>query len=226
MSSPTRRNLVIFAVALALGVVALKGVGARNSSTVMLPAPALDEARTSATEQTAVLAGGCFWGVQAIFQHVKGVKSAVSGYAGGLINAPTYALVSMGTTGHAESVRITYDPAIVTYGTLLKAFFSVAHDPTTLNRQGPDRGTQYRSAIFYASGEQRQIAEAYVAQLNAARVFSDPIVTQIAELPGFYPAEDYHQDYASKHPYSPYIMINDAPKIAQLKKQMPELWRD
>jgi peptide-methionine (S)-S-oxide reductase len=156
---------------------------------------------------------------------VKGVSSVVSGYAGGTINAPTYPVVSTGTTGHAESVQIAYDPSKVSYGTLLKVFFSVAHDPTTLNRQGPDHGTQYRSAIFFRSAEQQKVADAYVAQLTAAHAFADPIVTQIAPLPAFYPAEDYHQDYFDKNRYTPYIVINDAPKVKHLEERFPELWQ-
>ena len=190
-----------------------------------LPNPALDEPRSSSHEASAVLAGGCFWGVQAVFQHVKGVTSVVSGYSGGEINAPSYQLVSSGMTGHAEAVRITYDPAVVSFGTLLKVFFAVAHDPTQLNRQGPDRGTQYRSAIFYADEVQRRVASAYVAQLTAAKSFAEPIVTQIAPLTGFYEAESYHQNYATTHPYAPYILMNDAPKIRRLESSMPSLWR-
>ena len=195
------------------------------SAAVALPAPIVDIPTTTSAD-TAVFAAGCFWGVQAVFQHVQGVSSVLSGYAGGMMNAPTYGLVSSGMSGHAESVRIAYDPRKVSYGTLLRIFFSVAHDPTTLNAQGPDRGTQYRSAIFFSNDEQRKVAESYVAQLAAARAFDQPIVTQIAPLPAFYPAEDYHQNYATTHPYSPYIMINDAPKVANLKKRMPELWRE
>ena len=190
-----------------------------------LPAAAVD-VRSGAASDTAVFAGGCFWGVQAVFQHVQGVSSVLSGYAGGMTNAPTYAHVNSGMSGHAESVRIAYDPRTVSYGTLLRVFFSVAHDPTTLNAQGPDHGTQYRSAIFFTSDDQRKVAESYVSQLTASRAFEQPIVTQITPLPAFYPAEDYHQNYATAHPYSPYIMINDAPKVEHLKQRMPELWQE
>lgn len=207
----------IFAVRLAIANV--------PHAAVTLPAPSLDEPRSASHEASAVFAGGCFWGVQAVFQHITGVTSVVSGYAGGEINAPTYQLVSSGMTGHAESVRITYDPAVVSYGTLLKVFFAVAHDPTTLNRQGPDRGTQYRSAIFYENDVQRRVADSYVAQLASAKSFPEPIVTQIAPLGAFHEAEQYHQNYATTHPYAPYILMNDAPKIRRLEQSMPELWR-
>ena len=176
-------------------------------------------------QQTAVIAGGCFWGIQAVFQHVKGVISATSGYSGGDAKTAQYEIVSTGETGHAESVKITYDPAQITYGELLRVFFSVAHDPTQVNRQGPDEGTQYRSGIFYGNQEQKKIADAYIAQLEQARVFSQPIVTQVVPLKAFYPAEAYHQDYATKHPYDAYIMINDAPKVVALKKTLPQLYR-
>jgi peptide-methionine (S)-S-oxide reductase len=160
-----------------------------------------------------------------VFTHVKGVSAVVSGYAGGTINAPTYGVVSTGMTGHAESVQIAFDPSKVSYGTLLKVFFEVAHDPTTLNRQGPDHGTQYRSAIFFLSPDQQKVAESYVAQLTAAHAFKAPIVTQIAPLPAFYRAEEYHQDYFMKNRYTPYIVINDAPKVKHLEESMPELWQ-
>ena len=176
-------------------------------------------------EQTAVLAGGCFWGVDAVFKHVKGVSRVVSGYSGGEPATANYEAVSTGRTGHAESVQITYDPAKISYGQLLKVFFAVAHDPTELNRQGPDVGTQYRSVIFYANGEQKQIAESYIGQLNKAGVFRVPIVTQVAPLKQFYPAEDYHQNYLALHPYQPYIVINDMPKLRQLRREFPALYR-
>jgi len=179
---------------------------------------------TTITEQNAVVAGGCFWGIQAVFQHVKGVISATSGYAGGSAKSAEYELVSTGETGHAESVKIIYDPSKITYGQLLRVFFSVAHDPTQLNRQGPDEGTQYRSSIFYGTEEQKRIAEAYVAQLDKSKVFQRPIVTQILALKAFYPAEAYHQDYAALHPNNPYIMYNDAPKVAHLREQFPDLY--
>jgi peptide-methionine (S)-S-oxide reductase len=189
------------------------------------PNPAQD-APIAATkgEQTAVFAGGCFWGIQAVFQHVKGVLNATSGYSGGAANTAEYELVSTGDTGHAESVKITFDPSQITYGQLLRVFFSVAHDPTQLNRQGPDSGTQYRSVIFYNSGEQKRIAEAYIAQLGKAKVFSRPVVTQVVTLKAFYSAEAYHQDYAANHPNNPYIVYNDAPKVAHLHQQFPELY--
>ncbi len=192
----------------------------------VFPNPALDAPIARAgLRQDAVLAGGCFWGIQAVFQHVKGVKSAISGYAGGAADKAQYELVSTGETGHAESVKIVYDPSLITYGQLLRVFFSVAHDPTLLNRQGPDIGTQYRSAIFYGSNEQKQIAEAYIAQLVKAQIFPHPIVTQVVPLKAFFPAEAYHQDYAALHPNDPYIAYNDAPKVEQLRQQFPDLYR-
>jgi peptide-methionine (S)-S-oxide reductase len=200
-------------------------VACRAGSGAAVPAPATDEPQALAHgKETAVIAGGCFWGIQAVFQHVKGVHSATSGYAGGTVKNPDYETVSSGRTGHAESVEIVYDPSKVTYGELLRVFFSVAHDPTELNRQGPDEGTQYRSVIFYTNDEQKRIAEAYIAQLNQAKVFSRPIVTQVAPLQAFYHAEDYHQNYATLHPDNPYIVYNDAPKVANLKKEFPDLY--
>jgi peptide-methionine (S)-S-oxide reductase len=190
-----------------------------------LPSPAVDAAiAASKSEQTAVFAGGCFWGIQAVFQHVKGVTNATSGYSGGPATAAEYELVSTGETGHAESVKITYDPSQITYGQLLRVFFSVAHDPTQLNRQGPDSGSQYRSVIFYNGEEQKRIAEAYIVQLEKAKVFSRPIVTQVVPLKAFYAAEAYHQDYAAHHPDNPYIVYNDAPKVAHLRQEFPELY--
>jgi len=174
--------------------------------------------------QTAVFAGGCFWGVQAVFQHVKGVISATSGYSGGSAKTAEYEIVSTGETGHAESVQVVYDPSQITYGELLRVFFSVAHDPTELNRQGPDTGTQYRSVIFFANEEQKRIANAYIAQLDTAKVFRHPIVTQVVPLQAFYPAEAYHQDYATLHPNQPYIAFNDAPKVEHLRQEFPELY--
>jgi peptide-methionine (S)-S-oxide reductase len=192
---------------------------------VALPDPAVDAVRAAAPGRaTAVVAGGCFWGVQAVFQHVKGVTAAVSGYSGGAANTAKYELVSDGDTGHAESVQITYDPSQVTYGELLKVFFSVAHDPTELNRQGPDDGPQYRSVVFYKGDEQKRIAEAYVAQLQHARVFPGAIVTQVVPLSAFYRAEEYHQNYAALHPHDPYIAMNDAPKVSHLQQQFPALY--
>jgi peptide-methionine (S)-S-oxide reductase len=184
------------------------------------------ELATAAAEDTAVFAGGCFWGVEAVFDHVKGVKQAISGYAGGQLVNPTYEQVSTGDTGHAESVEVIYDPAQVSYGKLLQIFFSVAHDPTQLNRQGPDHGTQYRSAIFYRNAQQQRVAESYIKQLTDAKTFSRPIVTQVAKLNGFYEAEDYHQNYLENHPNQLYIVINDKPKVAALKKEFAEIYRD
>jgi peptide-methionine (S)-S-oxide reductase len=196
-----------------------------SSAAVKLPNPVADEPLSkSKSTETVVLAGGCFWGIQAVFEHVKGVSSATAGYSGGSASTAQYETVSTGQTGHAESVRVVYDPSQVSIGQILKVFFSVAHDPTELNRQGPDEGTQYRSVIFYASEDQRRIAQAYVDQLNGAKVFTRPIVTQIVGLKAFYPAEGYHQDYAEHHPNEPYIAINDLPKLDHLKQTLPELY--
>jgi len=187
--------------------------------------PATDAGLASAKgQQTAVIAGGCFWGIQAVFQHVKGVTKAVSGYSGGDAKTAEYEVVSTGETGHAESVKITYDPSQITYGQLLRVFFSVAHDPTELNRQGPDSGTQYRSVIFYNNDEQKRIAEAYIAQLDKVKVFPRAIVTQVVPLKAFYPAEAYHQDYATRHPNDLYIVYNDAPKVVHLREQLPAIY--
>lgn len=196
-----------------------------SSAAAKLPNPTADDplSKTKGT-QTIVLAGGCFWGIQAVFEHVKGVSSATAGYSGGSASTAQYETVSTGQTGHAESVRVVYDPAQVSFGQILKVFFSVAHDPTELNRQGPDEGTQYRSVIFYSSEDQRRIAQAYVDQLNGAKVFARPIVTQIVALKAFYPAESYHQDYAEHHPNDPYIAFNDLPKLDHLKQTLPELY--
>ncbi|KPU61774.1 peptide-methionine (S)-S-oxide reductase [Pseudomonas fluorescens] len=192
---------------------------------VIIPPPALDET-TQARSETAVFAGGCFWGVQGVFQHVKGVKNAVSGYAGGAANTAQYERVSSGNTGHAESVEVTFDPGQVSYGTLLQIYFSVAHNPTELNRQGPDSGTQYRSAIFTKSTEQQRVAQAYITQLDAAHVFDKPIVTKLETFNGFYPAEEEHQDFLTEHPTYPYIVINDLPKVAQLKQLYPNRYQE
>lgn len=190
----------------------------------VVPDAAVDQAAASApAKQTAVLAGGCFWGVEAVFEHVKGVSKVVSGFAGGEKKTAHYEEVSSGRTGHAESVEITYDPSQVTYGQLLKVYFAVAHDPTEVNRQGPDTGTQYRSAIFYANDEQEKIAEAYIKQLNEAHVFAKPIATQVAPLNGFFAAESYHQNYLEHHMDQPYIVYNDLPKLRALQKQLPQL---
>jgi peptide-methionine (S)-S-oxide reductase len=196
------------------------------ASVTAIPDPILDAPLTSARgEQTAVLAGGCFWGVDAVFKHVKGVSRVASGYSGGPANKAQYDKVSTGETGHAESVRITYDPSRISFGQLLKVFFSVAHDPTQLNRQGPDTGTQYRSAIFYVDAEQKRIAEAYIDQLNKAKVFRSPIVTAVSALQSFHEAESYHQDYLAQHMDEPYIIINDLPKIENLRKYLPGLYK-
>lgn len=218
-------NKVLVVVAAAVLLVAFAGFAFGGASPVSLPKPAADQAKAAASgRQTAVFAGGCFWGVQAVFQHVKGVIKATSGYSGGEAKTAEYELVSTGDTGHAESVQVTYDPSQVTYGELLRVFFSVAHDPTELNRQGPDEGTQYRSAIFYSNAEQKRIAEAYIAQLEQAHSFPQRIVTQVTPLKAFYAAEPYHQDYAANHPNQPYIVYNDAPKVAHLRQQFPELY--
>ena len=189
-------------------------------------APAGNAPVIGTSDQVAVFSGGCFWGVQAVFQHTKGVTSAISGYAGGEQAKASYDRVSGGNTGHAESVRVTFDPSEVSYGQLMQVFFGIAHDPTQLNYQGPDHGTQYRSAIWYTTPEQKAEAERYVAQLTKEKVFPRPIVTEIAALPTFYPAEAYHQDYATLHPRQPYIVINDAPKVERLKKDLPSLYRE
>jgi peptide-methionine (S)-S-oxide reductase len=191
-----------------------------------IPAPTLDEAQPSTpTQRTVVFSGGCFWGVQAVFLHVKGVISATSGYSGGSAKTAEYETVSTGETGHAESVQVVYNASQVTYGKLLWIFFSVAHDPTQLNRQGPDEGTEYRSAIFYTSDEQKHITDAYIAQLVQAKIFSHRIVTQVGPLQAFYPAEAYHQNYAALHPNQPYIMFNDAPKVEHLRQQFPDIYK-
>lgn len=180
---------------------------------------------TAPGEATAVFAGGCFWGVDAVYKHLKGVKKVVSGYSGGSAGTASYMLVGTGTTGHAEAVQITYDPSQIAYSDLLRVFFAVAHDPTQLNRQGPDVGTQYRSAIFYVDAQQKDVAQRYIAQLDAGKVFSKPIVTQVAALDKFYPAEDYHQNYLALHPDQPYIVYHDLPKLEALKKQFPAWYR-
>jgi len=210
--------------AAALAALCVGGCGG-SSVAATLPDPAVDAAKTADKRAaTAVFAGGCFWGVEAVFKHVKGVTSAVSGYAGGSAKTAHYEIIGMGLTGHAESVQVTYDPSQISYGQLLRVFFSVAHDPTQLNRQGPDAGTQYRSAIFYADPEQQRIAQAYIDQLSKAKTFARPIVTQLTPLNAFYPAEDYHQDYLAKHPESMYIVINDMPKLNNLRQEFPQIY--
>jgi peptide-methionine (S)-S-oxide reductase len=223
MHQSSVRSAAVLLFASLLGVTACTAKASPAGAAV--PAPAVDAPRAaSAGQQTAVIAGGCFWGIQAVFQHVKGVIRATSGYAGGSAKTAEYETVSTGETGHAESVLIVYDPSQITYGELLRVFFSVAHDPTQLNRQGPDTGTQYRSSIFYGNDEQKRIAEAYIAQLDQAKVFSGPIVTKVVPLQAFYAAEDYHQNYAALHPNQPYIMYNDAPKVEHLRQQFPDLY--
>jgi peptide-methionine (S)-S-oxide reductase len=221
MSRTSVRMMAMILTVLA-GAVACQ---ARSGAGAAVPAAAADETKAAVRgKETAVVAGGCFWGIQAVFQHVKGVISATSGYSGGTAKNPDYEEVSSGRTGHAESVQIVYDPSKVTYGELLQVFFSVALDPTEVNRQGPDTGTQYRSVIFYGNDDQKRIAEAYIAQLDQAKVFPKRIVTQVVPLEKFYPAEDYHQNYYTLHPDNPYIVYNDAPKVANLKKEFPELY--
>jgi len=197
------------------------------SPAVKVPDPAVDAPLAAAPgREVAVLSGGCFWGMQAVFEHVKGVIKVTSGYSGGDQASPSYEEVSTGTTGHAESVQISYDPSQISYGQLLKVFFSVAHDPTELDRQGPDHGTQYRSAIWFSSPEQQRIATAYISQLEKASVFPSNIVTEVSPLKAFYAAEDYHQDYFYHHPYSIYIIVNDKPKVENLKSEWPSLWKE
>jgi peptide-methionine (S)-S-oxide reductase len=211
--------------AAAIGALAVTAVVVAPSlaaeDAVIIPAPATDM-KPSDGIQTVVVAGGCFWGVQGVFQHTAGIVNAVSGYAGGSRNTADYSTVSTGTTGHAESVEIKYDPSKISYGKILQIFFSVAHDPTQLNRQGPDSGTQYRSAIFTTNDEQKKVTDAYIAQLNAAKVYKKPIVTKVGPLEGFFPAEAYHQDYLTLHPNQPYIAYNDIPKVENLKKIFAE----
>ena len=222
----SRASIRVYTRMFAMMLTVLAGtLACQAGSGAVVPAPAADEAKAATSaKQTAVVAGGCFWGIQAVFQHVKGVLTATSGYAGGSVKNPDYETVSSGRTGHAESVEIVYDPSQVSYGELLRVFFSVAHDPTELNRQGPDHGTQYRSAIFCSNEEQQRIAKAYIDQLDQAKIFGHPIVTVISVGNSFYEAEAYHQDYAVHHPNEPYIMINDLPKVANLRKQFPNLY--
>jgi peptide-methionine (S)-S-oxide reductase len=211
-------------IALAILLFALPATVMAGEAAVVIPAPAIDEAATGKSE-TAVFAGGCFWGVQGVFQHVKGVRNAVSGYSGGAKETASYDTVSLGETGHAESVEVTFDPSEVSYGTLLQIFFSVAHNPTELNYQGPDQGTQYRSAIFTESESQQKVAAAYIAQLDKTGLFHAPIVTRLSKLDGFYPAEKHHQDFLTLNPDYPYIVYNDMPKIDNLKAIFPGSFR-
>ncbi len=220
-------RLSVLAVVLSLSAVAtlLTVPLSASEEARQIPTPVIDAAAGGATSETAVLAGGCFWGVQGVYQHVDGVESAVSGYAGGEKETAQYYVVGRGTTGHAESVRVTFDPRKISYGRILQIYFSVAHNPTELNRQGPDAGAQYRSAIFPANAEQARVAEAYIEQLNKARVFDGAIVTKIEPNKIFYPAEAYHQDFLVQHPNHPYIAINDLPKIGELKRLFPDIYR-
>ena len=225
-----RRSILQAGIAV-LAAMPLTGLHARlvaaAERAVVIPPPAVDASPVAGRGlQTAVLAGGCFWGVQAVYQHTKGVTQAVSGYAGGQKDTAHYEMVGTGRTGHAESVSITFDPQQISYGKILQIYFSVAHNPTELNRQGPDFGTQYRSAIFYADDEQKRVASAYIAQLQQAHVFGSPIVTKLEPLSGFYPAEDYHQDFLVLHPSYPYIVFNDLPKLDSLKQVFPDDYRE
>jgi len=221
----TSRWLAIGVIAvLVLGVVFMATRGVKAAGVAVPPATTDDGLAMKPGKQTAVFAGGCFWGTQSVFERVKGVVDTTVGYAGGSESTATYDQVTTETTGHAESIRVVYDPSKITYGQLLRIFFSVAHDPTQLNRQGPDVGTSYRSAIFYESAEQQKIAQAYIAQLDAAHVFPQKIVTEVTPLKGFYDAEEYHQHYADRNPGNPYILVCDRPKVEALKKQFPELF--
>jgi peptide-methionine (S)-S-oxide reductase len=229
MQSPIiGRTIAIAIIILLVGWTAFRSLSARPPAapSAAMPVPTLDAPLAPAKmRETAVFAGGCFWGMQAVFQQLRGVNEVVSGYSGGFLKSPSYESVSMGLTGHAETVRVTFDPSQVTYGQLLMVYFSVAHDPTQWNRQGPDTGSQYRSAIFYTSDEQKRIADSYMAQLIAARVYARPIVTKVEKLEAFYPAEPYHQDYVKNYPGSSYVVMNDLPKLARLKNEFPNLCR-
>jgi peptide-methionine (S)-S-oxide reductase len=223
----SKLSAAFFAVLLVSALAVMVGARAQIERPAMLvPPPAIDEPKTKPGMETAVLAGGCFWGVQGVFQHVKGVERAVSGYAGGTKDDPSYEQVSGGWTGHAESVEISFDPKIISYGQILQIYFSVAHDPTELNRQGPDTGTQYRSNIFTSDEEQARVAKAYIDQLNQGHVFPEKIVTRVDAAQKFYPAEEYHQDFLTLHPDSPYIAHFDMPKLVSLKRLFPDTWRD
>jgi peptide-methionine (S)-S-oxide reductase len=219
------RATSLFILLTAVGAI-LPQVGAIAQEGIVIPAPAIDVPRGDAQFETAIVAGGCFWGVQGVYQHVDGILNAVSGYAGGDHATAQYGMVGRGTTGHAEAVQVTYDPKKISYGDILQIYFSVAHDPTQLNRQGPDKGTQYRSTIFPVNEDQAKIAKAYVGQLDAAKVYDEAIVTTIEPGHAFYPAEDYHQDYLTLNPDQLYIVYNDLPKIENLKRLFPERYRD
>jgi peptide-methionine (S)-S-oxide reductase len=226
MSMKLNRGSTMIGTVIAVAALAFAGrVSGATRSAVSVPSPVVEDHPALKTETT-VFAGGCFWGIQSVFQHTKGVISATSGYAGGSMKNPSYEDVSTGRTGHAESVKVVFDPAQISYGQLLQIFFSVAHDPTELNRQGPDVGTQYRSALFYMTDDQKKVAEAYIDQLTKAHTFARPIVTQVAALKDFYAAEAYHQNYAEEHPTQPYIVYNDAPKVENLKKVFPQFYTD
>ena len=226
MTRMARLRLLPAAVALLSATLAcVAGTASAAGSGRLVPPPAVDEQAGARSSEVAVVAGGCFWGVQGVYQHVKGVTSAVSGYAGGDERTAEYEMVGTGRTGHAESVRIVFDPRVISYGRVLQIFFSVAHDPTELNRQGPDDGPQYRSTIFPTSPEQARVAKAYIQQLNDARVFAAPVVTTVEEGRDFYRAEPYHQDFLERHPTYPYIVVNDLPKVADLKRLFAELYR-
>jgi peptide-methionine (S)-S-oxide reductase len=218
-------GLAALIAAAGIGALLLRSPILAGEAPVVIPAPAVDNPKAAGPAQTAVLSGGCFWGVQGVFEHVRGVQRVVAGYAGGEKATAQYETVSSGNTGHAESVKITFDPAVISYGQILQIAFSVVHDPTQLNRQGPDVGTQYRSSIFYGDDTQKHIAEAYISQLDRANAFARPIVTRVDALHGFYAAEDYHQDYLIHNPNQPYIMLYDLPKIENFKKTFPELYR-
>src|SRR5882672_5037666 len=226
MSNIAKNGWWIALLALAAAGTLWNTPGRSGEAAVVLPAPALDNAKSASPVQTAVLAGGCFWGVQGVYQYTKGVKKVLSGYSGGYKSTADYEKVGTGRTGHAESVQIVFDPKEISYGEILRIYFSVAHDPTELDRQGPDVGTQYRSAIFYGDAEQQRIAQAYISQLDKAHAFARPIVTRVDPLKGFYPAEAYHQDFLAHNPTYPYIVINDLPKIANLKRLFPDRYRE
>jgi peptide-methionine (S)-S-oxide reductase len=223
MKSPRSMNLVSLA-ALTAGIILWRTCFSGAEAPVHIAPPVVDNSKASGAPQTAVLSAGCFWGVQGVYEHVRGVKKVVAGYSGGEKSTAQYGSVGMGNTGHAESVRITFDPAEISYGQILQIAFSVVHDPTQLNAQGPDVGPQYRSSIFYADESQKHIAEAYIAQLNQSHAFDRPIVTRVDPLKGFYPAEDYHQDYLFHHPTAPYIAINDMPKVENFRHMYPDLY--